>query len=134
MASARRFSTESPLQPVSVARSDEARRRRCRQEMRMGLLSAGAVLPAACPEDLPHNPDVAGSELRAGCVDCLGRLRLDQARRPRTESHTSNMKLCVAPMMDWTDRHCRFFHRLLSGRARLYTEMVTAEALLHGHR
>lgn len=43
-------------------------------------------------------------------------------------------KFCVAPMMDWTDRHCRFFHRLLSARARLYTEMVTAEAVLHGRR
>ncbi len=38
----------------------------------------------------------------------------------------------VAPMMDWTDRHCRFFHRLLSRRTRLYTEMVTTGALLHG--
>jgi tRNA-dihydrouridine synthase A len=37
-------------------------------------------------------------------------------------------------MMDWTDRHCRFFHRLLSRRALLYTEMVTAEAILHGDR
>ncbi len=37
-------------------------------------------------------------------------------------------------MMDWTDRHCRGFHRLLSRRARLYTEMVTAEAILHGKR
>jgi tRNA-dihydrouridine synthase A len=37
-------------------------------------------------------------------------------------------------MMDWTDRHCRVFHRLLSRRARLYTEMVTAEAILHGKR
>jgi len=41
---------------------------------------------------------------------------------------------CVAPMMDWTDRHCRFFQRLLSSRALLYTEMVTAEAILHGDR
>jgi tRNA-dihydrouridine synthase A len=40
----------------------------------------------------------------------------------------------VAPMMDWTDRHCRVLHRLLSGRARLYTEMVTADAILHGDR
>ena len=40
----------------------------------------------------------------------------------------------VAPMMDWTDRHCRVLHRLLSARARLYTEMVTADAILHGHR
>ncbi|MBO0732738.1 MAG: tRNA dihydrouridine(20/20a) synthase DusA [Methylocapsa sp.] len=43
-------------------------------------------------------------------------------------------RFCVAPMMDWTDRHCRFFHRLLSRRARLYTEMVTAAAVLHGDR
>ena len=37
-------------------------------------------------------------------------------------------------MMDWTDRHCRVFHRILSRRARLYTEMVTTAAILHGHR
>ena len=41
-------------------------------------------------------------------------------------------RLSVAPMMDWTDRHCRYFHRLLTQRARLYTEMVTTGALLHG--
>ena len=41
-------------------------------------------------------------------------------------------RLSVAPMMDWTDRHCRFFHRLLTQRTRLYTEMVTTGALLHG--
>jgi tRNA-dihydrouridine synthase A len=43
-------------------------------------------------------------------------------------------RLCVAPMMDWTDMHCRYFHRLLSPHARLYTEMVTAAALAHGER
>ncbi len=37
-------------------------------------------------------------------------------------------------MMDWTDRHCRFFHRLMTRRARLYTEMVTANAVIHGDR
>jgi tRNA-dihydrouridine synthase A len=41
-------------------------------------------------------------------------------------------RLSVAPMMDWTDRHCRFFHRLVSRRAMLYTEMVTAPAVVHG--
>jgi len=41
-------------------------------------------------------------------------------------------RLAVAPMMDWTDRHCRFFHRLLTRRAWLYTEMLTTGALLHG--
>src|ERR1700753_4316546 len=43
-------------------------------------------------------------------------------------------RFSVAPMMDWTDRHCRFFHRLLTKRARLYTEMVTTAAVLHGDR
>jgi tRNA-dihydrouridine synthase A len=41
-------------------------------------------------------------------------------------------RLSVAPMMDWTDRHCRFFHRLITRRTRLYTEMVSTGALLHG--
>jgi tRNA-dihydrouridine synthase A len=41
---------------------------------------------------------------------------------------------CVAPMMDWTDRHCRAFHRLMTRNAMLYTEMVTAAAILHGDR
>jgi tRNA-dihydrouridine synthase A len=43
-------------------------------------------------------------------------------------------KFSIAPMMDWTDRHCRVLHRLLSVHALLYTEMVTAEAILHGDR
>ena len=40
----------------------------------------------------------------------------------------------VAPMMDWTDRHCRVFHRLMTRRGRLYTEMLTTGAILHGDR
>jgi len=47
---------------------------------------------------------------------------------------TRAARLSVAPMMDWTDRHCRFFHRLMSSRALLYTEMVTAPAVIHGER
>ncbi len=51
----------------------------------------------------------------------------------RAPAHTlPPQTLSVAPMMDWTDRHCRFFHRLLSRRTLLYTEMVTTGALLHG--
>lgn len=42
-------------------------------------------------------------------------------------------RFCVAPMLDWTDRHCRYFHRQLSRHARLYTEMVTTGALKHGN-
>lgn len=43
-------------------------------------------------------------------------------------------KVAVAPMMDWTDRHCRFFHRQLTREALLYTEMVVADAVIHGAR
>jgi len=46
----------------------------------------------------------------------------------------SPWRFCVAPMMDWTDRHCRFFHRQLTKRARLYTEMVSSAAIVHGDR
>jgi tRNA-dihydrouridine synthase A len=45
-----------------------------------------------------------------------------------------DIRFSVAPMMDWTDRHCRFFHRVLSRRTRLYTEMVTTGAVIHGPR
>ena len=41
-------------------------------------------------------------------------------------------RISIAPMMDWTDRHCRTFHRLLTKHTRLYTEMITTGALLHG--
>ncbi len=53
-----------------------------------------------------------------------------------TEKNVKNLdraaRLSVAPMMDWTDRHCRFLHRLLSEQTLLYTEMVTAPALVRG--
>jgi tRNA-dihydrouridine synthase A len=47
---------------------------------------------------------------------------------------TLSRRFSVAPMMDWTDRHCRFFHRLLTRRTLLYTEMLTTGAVLHGDR
>nr|WP_313076256.1 tRNA dihydrouridine(20/20a) synthase DusA [Melaminivora sp.] len=47
-------------------------------------------------------------------------------------SARSPWRMSVAPMLDWTDRHCRHLHRLLTRHARLYTEMVTTGALLHG--
>ncbi|MCK9606522.1 MAG: tRNA dihydrouridine(20/20a) synthase DusA [Methylomonas sp.] len=45
-----------------------------------------------------------------------------------------NRRFCVAPMLDWTDRHCRYFYRLLSRQAVLYTEMVTTGAILQGNQ
>jgi tRNA-dihydrouridine synthase A len=45
-----------------------------------------------------------------------------------------NFTVSVAPMMDWTDRHCRWFHRKLSKNALLYTEMVVADAIIYGDK
>ena len=50
----------------------------------------------------------------------------------KTEN-VSPWRLCIAPMMDWTDRHCRYFLRLITPRARLYTEMVTTGAMMFGN-
>jgi len=47
-------------------------------------------------------------------------------------AHQLNRKLCVAPMMDWTDRHCRYLHRLYAPHALLYTEMIVAKAIVRG--
>jgi tRNA-dihydrouridine synthase A len=52
--------------------------------------------------------------------------------KPVSSIPPDRWKLSVAPMMDWTDRHCRYFHRLLTRHALLYTEMVTTGALIHG--
>ena len=49
-------------------------------------------------------------------------------------THAAPWRFSVAPMMDWTDRHCRFFHRLMTRHALLYTEMVTSAAVVHGNR
>src|SRR4029077_19533902 len=68
------------------------------------------------------------------------RAPFDTKRTPRTSIDSKKMslnqghKFCVAPMMEWTDRHCRFFHRLLTRRARLYTEMLGTGAVIHGDR
>jgi tRNA-dihydrouridine synthase A len=46
----------------------------------------------------------------------------------------TSRRFSIAPMMDWTDRHCRYLHRLLTRRALLFTEMVTSPAVVHGRR
>lgn len=56
----------------------------------------------------------------------------DASVRQREGIPARDFRVSVAPMMDWTDRHCRSFHRLLSRHAWLYTEMVTAQAIAHG--
>lgn len=51
---------------------------------------------------------------------------------PSKIARTPDRRFCVAPMLDWSDRHCRYFHRLLTNKALLYTEMLTIGALLNG--
>ena len=62
------------------------------------------------------------------------RAAMAAAPAPADPRYAASVKLAVAPMMDWTDRHCRYFHRVIAPRARLYTEMVHANAVLHGDR
>src|SRR6266513_5188047 len=57
-----------------------------------------------------------------------GRIRQDNQLK------FQDYRFSVAPMMDWTDRHCRVFHRLMTRRGRLYTEMLTTGAIIHGDR
>src|SRR5580658_9101081 len=52
----------------------------------------------------------------------------------RKSAEIIDRRISVAPMMEWTDRHCRFFLRGFSPRALLYTEMITASAIVHGDR
>ncbi|WP_284047375.1 tRNA dihydrouridine(20/20a) synthase DusA [Guyparkeria hydrothermalis] len=54
------------------------------------------------------------------------------APKSTSQAHANPWRFCIAPMLDWTDRHYRFLARQLSRHARLYTEMVTTGALLHG--
>ena len=88
----------------------------------MNLRAASARLVARPVRS--RRPEAAWSPVwtGGGLLHC----RPMSARPPHT--------LSVAPMMDWTDRHCRMFHRALTRRTLLYTEMVTTGALLHGDR
>lgn len=59
---------------------------------------------------------------------------MENAQKEPKTTVPAALGFAVAPMMDWTDRHCRVFHRLLTRRATLYSEMVTAPAVIHGDR
>ena len=58
--------------------------------------------------------------------------QVQQVQQVQLKPWPHSRRLSVAPMMDWTDRHCRFFHRLLSKNTLLYTEMINAGAIVHG--
>ena len=77
----------------------------------------------------PYDIETARSGFRRSCD---GRIH-ERSMTAWPLMHEAH-RFSIAPMMDWTDRHCRFFHRLLTRRALIYTEMVTTGAVLHGDR
>ena len=84
--------------------------------------------PSRCSTASPRR-----SRPTLGAISLLDVARPAQCRRMSEHLPPPQpWRLSVAPMMDWTDRHCRFFHRLITRRTRLYTEMVTTGALRHG--
>src|SRR5579863_6206759 len=80
-----------------------------------------------------NSPQIAGrlSWAEIGTTSAL--MEIDEVTdKPKKSQQSRSRRFSVAPMMEWTDRHCRFFHRLLTRRALLYTEMLTTGAVLHG--
>ena len=63
-------------------------------------------------------------------MENTGKIRISSERKP----DPIDRRVSVAPMMDWTDRHCRYFHRLFAPHALLYTEMIVATAVIRGDR
>ena len=90
-----------------------------------GGLVAGAVAPAAA------GVNVNALSVPLVCSHILGH---ENANDWQLSAADAARRFSVAPMMDWTDRHCRFFHRLLTRRALIYTEMITTGAVIHGDR
>ena len=88
----------------------------------------GDQLASAAPEAAF---DGAALVVRTGCI-YRRRCRTSAAHTDEIALPTTAHRFCVAPMMEWTDRHCRYFHRRLTRRAQLYTEMITTAAVLHG--
>src|SRR5215510_534338 len=85
----------------------------------------------------PRNDGLLSRESKSGrpyrCLtNCRRQARL--VRKIQSEMNRLDRKFAIAPMMEWTDRHCRFFHRLLTRRALIYTEMITTGAVLRGDR
>lgn len=93
--------------------------------------------PRAAAGDAASTPSECGAVTRpepaCGILGVVNTAADKLALRGDTAA-PADWRFCTAPQMDWSDRHCRYFWRLLTRHARLYTEMVTTGALLHGDR
>src|SRR5262249_18166761 len=77
---------------------------------------------------------VEGSVADVGLLGRSNNLLNTRAKKNTNRMKSLDHRFSIAPMMEWTDRHCRFFHRLLTRRALIYTEMITTGAVLRGDR
>src|SRR4029077_12287476 len=100
--------------------------------LNLAIVSKQGHLPVyeAPDHDVTFRPD---AEKPWGFPNDMTR-ELNLTEKPAKTQKALDRRFCIAPMMEWTDRHCRFFHRLLTRRALIYTEMVTTGAVLHGDR
>ena len=84
--------------------------------------------------DRTRDNPTAGTRIQTDPVVSDSETRMQNGENSGASGVVTAARLSVAPMMDWTDRNCRMVHRMLSRRALLYTEMVTAQAIIHGER
>src|SRR3546814_20946055 len=100
----------------------------CSSDLRTGVGQHGTRQPGR------FDPPAATGE-NADCPPVhIQLMTLPDQPPSNPQPDAASLRLSVAPMMDWTDTHCRVFHRLLAPHARLYTEMVHANAVIHGAR
>src|SRR5215472_2245436 len=97
----------------------------------LSIAPAQAIASHSHPDDRRRTSARDGSRRRKLASPFFGP---DPQKKNANKMKVLARKFCIAPMMEWTDRHCRFFHRLLTRRALIYTEMITTGAVLHGER
>jgi tRNA-dihydrouridine synthase A len=112
----------------SEARLDAAEHDgRCVQSIFVRAMCASrAGIEARVTRKIPLNQR-PNSDASYSALDTLNLKKINKMKQ-------LDRRFCTAPLMDWSDRHCRAFHRQLTARALLYTEMVTADAVIHGDR
>lgn len=103
----------NPIRQIAISPS-----RRC---LTLARFTKWRKLPKRVRCKLPGFPGIPG----------IGSSRFSTVSNKSLKYH---IIFAIAPMIDWTDRHCRFFHRQLTRHALLYTEMIVADAILHGDR
>lgn len=95
----------------------------------------GPFTSSQMPLDNVANENRAPNTLRGASNKMQDSMNVALAPSAEPEQSSTIIHPCrfsIAPMLDWTDRHCRYFHRLLSSQTLLYTEMVTTGAIIHG--